>query len=363
MSVGILRSYGSTDFITGLRAIAATMVIVIHTGALGGLGWVGENITASGKYGVQVFFVISGYTIAATWVAGDGYGGFLIRRLARIAPTYWFMIALASVLYLAGISPGSSWLAEYGASVDAYNILMHFSFLSFLDYRVANSIIGVEWSIPIEVFWYVLLPFLVPAASRWRCFLIWLVVLAVAAVVTRAVLGIMGPSTAAKWFPTTFGPYFLIGAACYHLRSRGWHRVSGWGPRVMWGSVALFVLVLVTAPSGGGALIGLATAGLLVARRDSDGSGWWLDSTVLRFLGTISYSLYLWHMLVIMVLGAYVPVQGSAGFCVVFGVTVAASWLTYLFIERPTNAWGKTLSGIFAKDGRTARLPDETVGR
>ena len=57
MSVGnsFVRNYGSTDFITGLRAIAATMVVMIHTGALLEFGIIGFNITMAGKYGVDFF--------------------------------------------------------------------------------------------------------------------------------------------------------------------------------------------------------------------------------------------------------------------------------------------------------------------
>ena len=94
-------------------------------------------------------------------------------------------------------------------------------------------------------------------------------------------------------------------------------------------------------------MIGLATAGMIVSRSDSAGGGLWLDSRPLRFLGTISYSLYLWHMVVISVLGGNVPVQGLVGFAIVFTITVAASVLTYLAVERPTNAWGRVLSRRF----------------
>ncbi len=49
---------------------------------------------------------------------------------------------------------------------------MHFAFVSFLDYRIANSLIGVEWTIPVEVFWYIFLPFLLPFAQGiWRLIL------------------------------------------------------------------------------------------------------------------------------------------------------------------------------------------------
>lgn len=336
----MLRNYGETDFITGLRAIAAMMVVCIHTGGFSEFGWIGQNITEAGKYGVQVFFVISGYTIAATWYSGQGYGDFLVRRLARIAPTYWFIIGVAAALFHAGLIPAPHFLTEFGVEMGAYNLFMHATFLSFLDYRIANSILGVEWTIPIEVFWYAVLPLLLMRLTSRRGFFIWLTLLLLLAAVTRAAFGAMDVSVAAKWFPTTFGAYFLIGAACYHVRTSGWHRVSMKAAAVMWGAVALFVAVLIAAPSGGGALIGLATAGILVARKDSTGGGFWLDSVPLRFVGTISYSIYLWHLVVVALLGE-VGLGALSQFALVAGVTIILSTITYLVIERPTNRWGR----------------------
>jgi peptidoglycan/LPS O-acetylase OafA/YrhL len=59
------RHYGGTEFITGLRAIAVFLVFLIHSGG-GGLREVSEFLNTFvnfGKYGVQIFFVISGFTI------------------------------------------------------------------------------------------------------------------------------------------------------------------------------------------------------------------------------------------------------------------------------------------------------------
>lgn len=339
----MLRHYGETDFITGLRAIAAMMVVCIHTGGFSEFGWIGQNVTEAGKYGVQVFFVISGYTIAATWYSGNGYRDFLVRRMARIAPTYWAIIAIAAILFHAGLIPAPHFLTEFGMEMGSYNLLMHASFLSFLDYRIANSVLGVEWTIPIEVFWYAVMPLLLARVTSLRGFAMWLVRLLFLAAFTRAVFGALDVSVAAKWFPTTFGAYFLIGAACYHVRSAGWHRVSRGAGVVMWGAVGLFIAVLIAAPPGGGALIGLATAGILISRKDSTGGGVWLDSLPMRFGGTISYSVYLWHLVVVALLGK-AGLAGVQWFALVVVVTIILSTITYLALERPTNQWGRRIA-------------------
>ena len=65
MSVGssIIRRYGDTDFVTGLRCVAILMVLLVHTGAFSEFGAIGQSVTDNGKFGVQIFFVIAGFTI------------------------------------------------------------------------------------------------------------------------------------------------------------------------------------------------------------------------------------------------------------------------------------------------------------
>ena len=53
------KDYGSTAFITGMRAFAALMGVLIHAGGAGfrDLGAIGNNIADFGRTGVYVFFV------------------------------------------------------------------------------------------------------------------------------------------------------------------------------------------------------------------------------------------------------------------------------------------------------------------
>lgn len=61
----LVRDYKDTNFITSLRAIAILFVFIIHSGGGGlrELGAMGNFFVDIGKYGVQMFFVISGFTI------------------------------------------------------------------------------------------------------------------------------------------------------------------------------------------------------------------------------------------------------------------------------------------------------------
>ena len=66
------------------------------------------------------------------------------------------------------------------------------------------------------------------------------------------------------------------------------------------------------------------------------------------FLGSISYSIYLWHHAVIMVLERYAHDvyfgHGLWRFALVGGLTIALSTLTYILVERPTNRLGRRIA-------------------
>lgn len=66
LEISWFRRYGETDFVTALRAVAAVMVISLHTGAFIGLGEIGRRVTSAGTNSVPVFFVIAGFAVAAS---------------------------------------------------------------------------------------------------------------------------------------------------------------------------------------------------------------------------------------------------------------------------------------------------------
>jgi len=343
-----VRRYGETDFITGLRAIAATMVVVIHTGAFSNLGWLGKNVTGAGKYGVQAFFVISGFTIAATFLRSASYGEFLTRRIFRIAPLYYSMCGLAAVLISTTVLPIPYWMEHYGTSLDLYNLLAHLSFLSFLDHRVTNSLIGVEWSIPIEVFFYIALPLLISRLRITKDYWIALFAMLLLSGLSRVTVRLFDGR--AGWFPLTYGPYFLIGVACYAIRYSEWCNEWRFRKTAYWGGAILFTATLLLGLPAGSALIGFATALLIAFHKSSDSSFGiqFLDTRPMLFVGSISYSIYLWHILVLTLFNTYVsPNESLTGlwfFTAVYSITLLASIGSYILIEKPTNMWGRRIA-------------------
>ncbi|MCR9114879.1 MAG: acyltransferase, partial [Rhodobacteraceae bacterium] len=216
----LLRNYGETDFITGLRFIAAAMVIAIHTQAFRDFGALGNVITDNGKYGVHIFFVISGFTIARTYRSSGGYGRFVGRRMMRIAPLYYLLILIAFLLMQNGTLPRGGWMDYYGVEPDSYNLLMHLTFLSGFDARIANSLLGVEWSIPVEVFWYLVLPLVLPVTMQAKRRLAIFLGLLVLAGLTRVADHLWLPDHAAHFMPFSYGALFYLGALAETWRNQ-----------------------------------------------------------------------------------------------------------------------------------------------
>ena len=73
-----------------LRIVACFMVVSIHTGI--NAGW--TQYVEAGQYGVQLFFVLSGFLIFQSLSSGISVGAFYKKRVMRIVPEYWTALVL-----------------------------------------------------------------------------------------------------------------------------------------------------------------------------------------------------------------------------------------------------------------------------
>lgn len=146
--LSIIKKYPGSNFVTGLRAYAAIAVLLIHTGGAGlrSFGAVGNEIVNFCQNGVIAFFVISGFSVASSISSSQKFSEYFLSRLIRISPLYFFWIIFVFIL--------NNNYSYY----QIYNLVVHLTYLSFFDYKIANSLLGVEWSIPIEIFYYLLIP-------------------------------------------------------------------------------------------------------------------------------------------------------------------------------------------------------------
>jgi exopolysaccharide production protein ExoZ len=348
--MGFLRSYGSTNFVTTLRAIAATMVVIIHTGAFADFGTVGRNITEAGRHGVEIFFVISGFSIATTWARSKDYRDFFIRRIFRILPLYWLIITLAFFMTRSGWLPHNGWVEYFNADLSAYNYLMHIAGLIFFDPTIANTILGVEWTIPIELFWYAALPAIMTWANSEKQFVATFLWSIVGVAATKGIAYLLvenSPGLFAKWFPTSYGPFFLVGVMACRWR----HAPSEWmhkhADQILLISAVSFVTFTLAGLPALNLVASIATS-MVISLFDTGRLP--RVTAVIEFkpflyIGTVSYSLYLLHFpIALFLMDRFQMKHGLSLFFATYVSSIAASSAFFFLVERPTNAFGKRLA-------------------
>jgi peptidoglycan/LPS O-acetylase OafA/YrhL len=151
-----------------LRFVAATLVLVDHCYVLSGRpGLPGPfGYETWGGFAVAVFFVISGFLVAASWERAPRLGAFAVKRALRIVPAYAVVVALAALVLGPVVTDFP--LGQYfrHAQTWAYFrnltfVQMHFSLPGvFTANPYPYAVNGSIWTLPIEVTMYVVLALL-----------------------------------------------------------------------------------------------------------------------------------------------------------------------------------------------------------
>ncbi len=334
------------QMLQGLRALAATMVVVDHAV----LNLISRDILPVewspvawrfGSAGVAMFFVISGFIMARTTERDANTNtalGFILRRLWRIAPLYWLATGIYAVRLIAGGEPPS-----------AMDMARSLLFIPYFDGQgVFHPVLGPGWTLNFEMYFYLIfaLSLLLPRMAG----LVGIFVCMGGSVALGALAG--APIETNPMLSLVTDPiilFFLVGIGIHLVL----HRVRGFEPsaRVM-ASIATISLaalcIAVFDPFGLGPgfdIVMLPIAGALVAvavlwRPSSDG---WLTRWLVT-LGDASYSLYLSHSFV---LGPLATLYLAAGFGTSFwmGFVLLATLvcnviglLCYRFVEVPLLA-------------------------
>lgn len=293
--------------IQAMRAVAVLLVVVYHF-------WP-EGPLTGGYVGVDVFFVISGFLITGHLVRGiqrDSFRlkDFWVRRARRLLPAALVVVAI-TVAMTPLLLPRTMWSDTFAQAISsslyAQNVALT---LASVDYLAEGSIatpLQHYWSLSVEEQFYVAWPLLLLAAAllhrklpRLRHAIPATVgVVVVASFASSVVLTNSFPG-AAYFIPLTRAWEFGVGAVVYLVGARWAIPHPARLPMVLLGASAViasaFILDSSTPFPGSLALVPVLGSALIITAAYEGGRvGQWMAARPIRYLGNISYSLYLWH--------------------------------------------------------------------
>ncbi|MFP7834699.1 SGNH hydrolase domain-containing protein [Marisediminicola sp. LYQ134] len=334
--------------IQGLRAVAVGLVLLEHAGV---------GAVAGGFVGVDVFFVISGFLITAHLLATLAERGridftaFYAARARRILPASLAVIALTAVASVILVSP----LRLEQILADAIASALYVPNVAFAvaqtDYLAGTEPSPFQhfWSLGVEEQFYLLWPALllglfVVARRSPRGVVIGMG--AVALLSFAACLVVLPQSQPWAFFslPTRAWELAVGGVLAGVITSM--QRTPAVVARILtWAGLALIVVsaVTITAETSfpGFATLAPVTGTLLViafGRPRDGGASWLLRSRPFQFVGLISYSLYLVHWPILVLVQEHtapgVALPMGLGVALVV-VAVPVAWLLYRFVETP----------------------------
>jgi peptidoglycan/LPS O-acetylase OafA/YrhL len=336
---------------------------VLRHGIHAPMGWLYATplrLAVSGPAAVLLFFVLSGFVLTVSLSARPRYFGYAISRVARIWLPFAVAILASSALYLllAGTAvPGSSlWFqAQWGQPLTAGDVMRHLAMVGTSIYLDSPM-----WSLVHELRISLLLPLLILLWGRFgRGALV-----GSAALLLACVFGLGHFDVAGRYATVistgTYIYFFMVGIALATERARieeQLKRVPRPALAALW-ALALAGLAIApgdtshvtTLPNGLLLLVNGIAAALLLAL--CTGSSFLLARVPL-FLGRISYSLYLTHVIVILAithaLAGMLPIQVSVAIAVPLSILVAD--LSQRYIEAPSQRLGKVLARHLNKVG------------
>jgi peptidoglycan/LPS O-acetylase OafA/YrhL len=358
----------------GLRGLAVVLVLIFHA-------WykapaiVSVNQNELERFalwqahtGVHLFFVLSGFLLFlpyARWAIGAQTGrpntsDFYRRRILRVGPAFWF--SLAVLLAAAPLS-----------ATRIFEALLHAVYLFNFFPGIGYHFNDVYWTMAVEVQFYAVLPLiglaLHAATKRFG----------LGPATILLILGCVGVSGASIWLGSRYQPLgigwaglvgryslsffmvvFGVGIGCsmaytYFLNASRLaearrHQAEIAGTALLLGGVVL-ILALVFVHTAAGTPLGSKFYGLgfapaygalllatLIGTRPLT---WFFEHPVMRFLGFISYSLYLWHTIALRIVAGPLSAlphpweQFVAGIGVEIFLAVPIAYFSYQLIERP----------------------------
>ena len=344
----------------GLRAVSFLMVFAAHAGV--------EAIP--GGFGVTVFFFLSGYLITtlmrleAEKTGGVSLKNFYYRRALRILPPFYIVLFVATTLAAMGFLHVQG--AEPPRLLPVVSQILHFSnyWIAFHGWTGIAPGTGVYWSLAVEEHFYIVFPtaFLALASLRFtgrqKAFAFWGLCALVLAWRCFLVVFLHAPVDRTFLCSDTRVDSMAFGCALAVWNNPALDGIGG--PPREWelsmrllflgGLGTLLATFLIRNPmfreTFRYTLQGIALTPVFMAA-----VRWpkWppfriLNLRPIRFIGTLSYTLYLVHHTVLMAVEAQSQLRGLARAVVALFVSLAIAWAMHVIVERPCARLRRRLS-------------------
>lgn len=373
------------QYLDALRGIAFLGVLLCHAAQNTAL-FTGIAVAMAGRFGVQLFFLISAVTIMLSWSKRNTIEyrparNFYIRRLFRIVPMFW----IGALFYVYWSQHGVTWK----------QILSTLLFVHIWTPGTVNAaVVPGGWSIGVEMTFYILVPAIARVVRGIRA----AVCVTGAALLFMAIANRLGASCLYQglpsdehssidnflffWFPSQL-PVFLIGITLFWmLQKKEWMNQLRFGYRcalTVGAAVGMMILFSYRMPSffSPQVIYALLFSPLIAALSVRPYIIFVNPFTC--GLGVISYSCYLTHFFVLSIsahllksvaFSANVKTDGTLRFLCLSTLsllgTIVLSYMMYRWVERPGIDIGRgiirRLEEADSKDGMASRAESVKTG-
>ncbi|ACT58827.1 acyltransferase family protein [Hirschia baltica] len=330
------------DSLQILRAVAALSVFFFHffDAMNNDFGLFSGNVFSVGAFGVDVFFVVSGFIICFAAEKETSPISFFIKRLCRILPLYYLLTF--GVFLIAIVAP----FLLNSTSADIPNLLKS---LFFIPYAKENGLVQpllfLGWTLNYEMFFYVIFAISM-IAGRFKIY----VCIAIISLLILAGYVTKPTSTIAQFYTSGIMLNFIWGAVSYLIFRHFPNVCKALQPFWPLAAIAILAQNFVQLPLNREFAFGLPAAMLLlgvVTIKVPNGKVWSFS----QLLGDASYSLYLVHPYILQVIiKVLIPLVGinivsiSTATVMSIAVTFLASILLFKWIEKPSNTFLRSIA-------------------